>query len=159
MEREREKEREHLSFDWSWPNSEQDIPQYSILYFLFSLPLSRSLSPLYHFLPLNTKGLEREKEGKRLILRLKLSNSYSNWKSMLSIFSHSFIVLLFLRGIRIKAGFNRNQTGLSRNWETATTFSQNVSTLHTLKRKRLHNHSHINSSITMSNMYRGMGWS
>lgn len=83
----------------------------------YSISCFLSLSPI--FFPSYHKRTRERREAKRLMLRLEQSNSYSNWKSILSIFSHSFIVLLPERHLNQR----RTQTGLSRNWTMLTTIS------------------------------------
>lgn len=59
-----------------------------------SLSLALSLIPFFSPSLFNTKGLWRVKRVRDYYKGWKPSNSYSNLRSTLSIFSHSFIVLL-----------------------------------------------------------------
>lgn len=79
---------------------------------LFSLHSAHLPSSPHHPSP----PLERtEKRGQEINTEARAEAIHIPiFKSALSIFSHSLIVFLFLRGVGIKAGFGGNQTGLSR---------------------------------------------
>lgn len=89
----------------------------------YSISCSLSVSPYSLFIPRTpppppfstTREDWREKRGQEINTEARAEAIHIPiFKSALSIFSHSLIVFLFLRGVGIKAGFGGNQTGLSR---------------------------------------------
>lgn len=94
------------------PDLIQRRTSHSIQYSISCSPCLCLFSACSSPAPLHSKRTGERKEGKRLIPRLERSNSYSNLKSVLSIFSHCLIVP---PSAGIKAGFGGYETGLSRN--------------------------------------------